>query len=162
MSLHDQLIASRQRGIFDDISTPPGVLSPLLTHIPDHLVIWETAPGEGKLVDELREREYEVEADIPFFPTTGGDPDYWDVIVTNPPYSQKREFLQYSDAYGKPWALLLPVTTLGVGKCQPYLRGSEIIFFPKRVDFTGGGAPWFAVAWFTKGLKIGKQLTFSE
>ncbi len=159
MSLHDQLIASRQRGIFDDIASPYGVLAPLVEYLPLEWTLWETAPGSGELTKHLRDTGYNVIPNTHPFPGFV-DPEGWDCIVTNPPFSQKFQFLKYSDATKKPWALLLPVTTFGVGKCQPYLIDSEILFFPKRVDFTGGGHPWFAVAWFTKGLGIGKQLNF--
>lgn len=161
MSMLKQLNRSRQRGIFDDIDSPYGVLAPLVQYLPLEWTLWETAPGSGELAKHLKDTGYTVIENPHPFPSFV-DPDGWDCIVTNPPFSQKRQFLQYSDATGKPWALLLPVTTLGVGKCQPYLIDAEVIFFPKRVDFTGKGHPWFAVAWFTKGFGIGRQMTFSK
>lgn len=159
--MRDLLTQSQQRGIFDDVPSPPGILPPLLPYLLPEWTIWETAPGPGDLAKHLRNEGYDVIANKYPFPDFGAMPEY-DAIVTNPPFSKKFEFLKYSDATGKPWAVLLPITVLGVGKCQPYLADAEIIFFPKRIDFTGGGAPWFAVAWFTKGLGIGRQMTFSK
>jgi len=58
----------------------------------------------------------------------------------------------------------LPITAFEGIKRQKLYRenGLEVIFLPKRIDFTGKKAPWFAVAWFTNGLNIGRQLTFSQ
>ena len=90
----------------------------------------------------------------------------WEMMLTNPPFSMKRQFLarceEIREESGSPWALLLPITTLSNHYCHPYLEDVEIIVLPHRIDFTGKRRPWFSVAWFTKGLNIGKTLTFSE
>lgn len=153
------MIEFMKRGPFDKIDTPAVALDPLLPYLPKEWTLWEIAPGAGALKELLKSEGYSVISHRYPFPSFQGPPIH-DAIVTNPPFSKKAQFLKHVEANGKPWALLLPVTTLGVGRCQPYLEGCEILFFPKRIDFTGGGAPWFAVAWFTKGLKIGTQLNF--
>jgi hypothetical protein len=44
--------------------------------------------------------------------------------------------------------------------------GLEIIFFDKRINFETpdgkGMGSWFATAWFTNGLNIGKEMTFCK
>jgi hypothetical protein len=66
----------------------------------------------------------------------------------------------------KPFALLLPLTTFETTKRQKLFKkyGVEVIFLPKRINFetpSGKGSDsWFAVAWFTNWLNIGKQLIF--
>ncbi len=155
------MIERSRRGPYDELNTPPEALTPLLRHLPLPWVIWEAAPGPGNLARALEDCGWKVsfdqEAD---FLTSTPFGMWWDCIVTNPPFSKKIEFLTRCEELEMPWALLLPVTTLGVRKCQPHLEGAEIIFLPRRIDFTGKKAPWFAVAWFTKGLNIGKQLVF--
>jgi len=90
------------------------------------------------------------------------------VIVTNPPYSKKAQFLRRANELGMPFAFLLPVTALGSRKCQRELEDAQIIFLARRVDFTGKGRPWFPVCWVTKDLGIlmgnpyRKQLIFPE
>jgi hypothetical protein len=145
---------------FDDLWTPRPALEPLLPYLDRELVVWEAAPGKGHLVRSLREEGYEVISKNRDF--LSWEAQGWDVIVTNPPYSLKHMFLERARELGGPFALLLPVTTLGVRRCQRHLRGAEVIFLPKRIDFTGKGAPWFAVAWFTFGLGIGEQIKFVE
>ncbi len=83
-------------------------------------------------------------------------------MVTNPPFSLKAKWLERANNLGKPYAILLPVTTLGARNCQLQLDGADVLFLPRRIDFTGGNSPWFAVAWFTKGLGLPNQINFVE
>ena len=152
----------------DDFQTPPEALIPLLAYLKKDWLIWECAEGKGYLVKALREYGYRViGSDI----LTGRDfltcaPDYFDCIVTNPPYSIKHKFLTRCYQLGKPFALLLPLTTLETRTRQQLFAqyGLEIILFDKRINFhvpSGKESKsWFATAWFTNGLKIGKELTF--
>lgn len=163
------MIEHMKRGPFDEIETPPEAVARLVPFLDKNWRLWESAPisrredaagvPRSTLADELEMHGFTVRmANQDFFHSDPGE--LYDVQVTNPPFSIKHRWLRRSDELGKPWVLLLPVTTLGVRRCQPYLDGCEIVFFPKRIDFTGGKRPWFAVAWFTKGLSIGKQLVF--
>ena len=160
-----------KQGSSNDFQTPPHALKPLLPYIPKDWVIWECAAGKGMLADEFRRLGYTViSTDI----LNGRDflkwqPDYhWDIIVTNPPYSIKQKFLQRCYDLGKPFALLLPLTTFETGKRQALFKryGVEVVFFDKRINFITpsgeGGGSWFATAWFTNGLNLGKQLTFAK
>lgn len=147
---------------FDDLNTPREAWQLLEIYLPSWVEsIWEAAPGELKLTSHMRKDGY-----LPIYSLERSffnyEPDNYDAIITNPPFSKKGEFLKRCTVLGKPWALLLPVTTPGVKSYQDYLRGCEIIYLPKRIDFTGGGAPWFAVAWFTKGFNLGEQLLFAK
>jgi hypothetical protein len=96
------------------------------------------------------------------------EPDAPCVIVTNPPYSLKDEFLLRCYDLGYPFALLMPLTALeGRRRTALYRQnGIELILFPKRINFTPprakGSGSWFATAWFTHGLGIGSALTFWE
>jgi len=143
---------------FDEIWTPDGVASVLFPHIPEEWIVWESAPGSGQLVRFLKSRYAVVAEEQDYFVW---EPEQWDCMISNPPYSLKHEWLRRATELNKPYALLLPVTTLGVRRCQYYLHDVEIIFLPRRVDFTGKKAPWFSVMWCTRGLNIGQQLNFA-
>jgi len=160
---------SRQ-GSPDDFQTPPEALVPLLPYIPKDWVIWECAQGFGWLTKGLIFNGYKViGSDI----LTGQDyrmwqPDEWDIAVTNPPYAIKQQFLERAYMLGKPFAFLLPLTTFETGKRQMLFDkyGLEVIFLDKRINFRTpsgkGSGSWFATAWFTNGLNIGKQMTFAH
>lgn len=153
----------------DDFQTPPRALMPLLPFLPLKWIIWECANGNGNLTENLRARGYTVIAtDLKDgYDFLAWHPDEFDCIVTNPPYSLKDQFLQRCYLLGKPFALLLPLTTLE-GKRQHWLEkyGVEIILMDKRINFITpsgqGSGSWFATAWFTNGLQIGTQITFAK
>ena len=144
----------------DDLDTPEAALLPLLPYLPKQ--VWEPCPGRGVLTRTLAEHDVFVIETFGDFLVTPWPRVVCDAVVTNPPFSLKAKFIARCVELGRPWALLLPVTTLGVRACQRHLHDAEIIFLPKRIDFTGGRAPWFAVCWITFGLRIGKQLNFVE
>jgi hypothetical protein len=159
------MIERARRGPYDELKTPTWVLDYILPHVPENWVLWESAPGwECELVQGIADRDFGVVAiEDDYFEATPWKHDTaWDMQLTNPPFSIKKKWLERAEDLGMPWALLLPVFTFGVRGCHEYLEDAEVVFLPRRVDFTGGGAPWHACAWFTKGLDIGKQLVFPD
>lgn len=154
----------------DDFQTPAVALGPLYPYLPPSSIVWECAAGRGNLVRALRGGGYNVIAsDL----LTGQDfrmwtPDSFDLIVTNPPFSLKGEFLERAYLLGKPFAFLLPLTTFEGLKRQALFRryGLEVVLFDRRINFETpsgrGGGSWFATAWFTWGLGIGRQLSFER
>jgi len=153
----------------DDFQTPAIALSPLLQFIPKSWTVWECAAGRGYLTRGFQEHGYNV---IGTDVITGQDfltwqPSAYDCIVTNPPFSYKQEFLIRAFNLGKPFAFLLPLTTLETTTRQKLFErhGIEIVIFDKRINFyTPDGNPssksWFSTAWFTHGFNIGKELNF--
>ena len=149
------LIERARRGPFDEIWTPAHALTSLLPYLDKRKMIWECAPGSGKLVEALRAAGHRVDFRTP--PDFMHEQPLGSVIVTNPPYSKKVQFLRRANELAMPFAFLLPITTLGSRKCQRELENAtnvQIILLAKRIDFTGKGRPWFAVAWFVSGLGI--------
>lgn len=160
-----------RQGSPDDFQTPPYALDPLLPFLKRDWVVWECACGKGNLVRRLKEKGYSViGTDI----LSGQDflgfqPDEFDCIVTNPPYKTKNAFLERAYELRKPFAFLMPLTTLET-KCRQSLMkefGVEIILFDKRINFeipnnAKNSSSWFATAWFTSGLNIGRQLSFAN
>jgi hypothetical protein len=157
-----------RQGGKDDFQTPSSALDPLYKFLKPGWTIWECATGKGNLTRAMRKKGYNViSTDI----LSGKDfleykPNQYDCIITNPPFSLKQEFLQRAYCLGKPFAFLLPLTTLESAKRQFLFRncGLELILFDHRINFETpdgeGDGSWFATAWFTNGLKIGKELTF--
>lgn len=111
------LIDYIKRGAFDELYTPSYAIKPLLKYLPKkHITIWEcTDFGKSNITKELKSNGYEVvtthtNTDFDFL---NDKPDFdFDMIVTNPPYSLKDDFLKKCYEYGKPFCLLLPITAL--------------------------------------------------
>ena len=129
--------------------------------------VWEPGTGEGILANALRLAQFKVEeSDIllgqNFFEY---QPEKWDAIVTNPPYGDKYHWLEHCYELGKPFALLMPVETVGAGSAITLFKeyGIDIIFMTPRVDFKMPDQKWFSsaqfpTAWFTRGLFTGGDL----
>ena len=157
---------------FDFCQTPGYALDPLWEHLDFYDTVWEPACGEGNLVRRFQEKGVDV---------VGSDileghnffiwqPEHWNVIVTNPPYTAKFEWLSHCYYLKKPFALLLPVETLGAFKAQRLFmqHGLELILMNRRINFKmpnkgwDGAGAWFPVAWFTHGLNIGQPITYAN
>lgn len=161
-------IIMQAKGRPDLFQTPKSALLPLFDYLNPNWIVWECATGKGYLEEGFRERGFSVVGtDI----LTGTDfltwcPEKFDCIVTNPPYAIRYDFIERCYKLNKPFALLMPLTSLEGIRRQNLFRefGVEIIFMPRRVNFetpTGTGkSAWFATAWFTHGLNLGKELLF--
>ena len=111
----------------NDFQTPPTAVKPLLPYLKTGWTIWECANGNGNITHFLKSQGYGVIAtdikDGTDFLISNASSGY-DCIVTNPPYSLKDEFLKRCYLLGKPFALLLPLTTLE-GKRQRWFYRSR-------------------------------------
>ncbi len=64
------------------------------------------------------------------------EPEEYDIIVSNPPFSKKDEVLKRLYQLGKPFAILLPLTTLQGQKRYKYFKeGVQILAFDKRINY---------------------------
>lgn len=178
-----------KQGSPNDFQTPPQALEPLLPYLKKDWAIWECSEGKGNLSESLFRGGYKVVgSDIlpgPYPAINSLDastdktytrfwqkdflswqPEAYDCIITNPPFSLKQQFLERAYQLQIPFAFLLPLTTFESSKRQRLFKqyGLEVIFFDKRINFETpdgkGQGSWFATAWFTNGLNIGRQLSF--
>jgi hypothetical protein len=142
---------------FDRCQTPAYALDPLLPYLCPSWAIWESAAGAGRLARALTPHVREmVESDIldgrNFFTY---QPPHFDSIITNPPYSIKFAWLERCYQLGRPFALLLPVETIGAKAAQRLMEryGAELLLLDKRVNFAmpvkgeNGKGAQFPVLW---------------
>ncbi len=154
----------------DRYQTPPAALDPLFQYLPQAWTIWEPACGEKYLADRLEKKGFDVVAtDI----LTGHnylewEPNHYDCVITNPPFSLKQQFLKTAYQRGRPFAFLLPISALETASRQHLYQkyGLELILFDRRIEFESPDRSkahsYFASAWFTFGLNIGRQMTFAK
>lgn len=154
----------------DKCQTPPYALDPLLPYIKKDWLVWECAAGEGYLANAIKDNGLQViESDI----LTGQDffeyqPDF-DVIITNPPFSQKYKWLKRCYELEKPFALLLPLETLGAAAAQKLFLyyGMSLLVLSKRVNFKMPNTGWvgsaqFPVAWFTWKMNLESDIVYGK
>lgn len=165
----------QQKGSSHDFQTSdPMPVEILSRYLSPQFVIWECAAGKGLMSKSFRDLGFEViETDI----LTGQDFLMWPppecgVIVTNPPFDIKNEFLQRAYMLEKPFAFLLPLQSLentkevNISRHKLYRTGLQVIFLPRRINFVTpsgeGSGSWFATAWLTNGLNLPKDMIFAE
>ena len=156
-------IGLKQSGINDEISTPEEAIYPLLKILKRNWIIWECCWGDGDLAKHLRKFGFKVvgDPDEDFF-TSKRD---CDIIITNPPYSNKRDFIQRAIELRKPFAFLVPITTLEGKKSMELFHDKDIqIIIPnKRINFIKEkSGSWFAVMWLTCGLNLRKSINYFD
>ncbi len=114
----------------DEQYTPAKTVELLLPHI-QHLknkTIWCPFDREdSQFVQVLRKNGFKVtyshiDYGQDFF---AYEPEAWDVIISNPPYTNKRRYWERCLALDKPFALLLPVNILSDSVINVSLRERE-------------------------------------
>ena len=126
----------------DECYTPFYAVEPLLKYLPADKTIWCPFDEEWSAYCRLlREHgHYVVRSSLldgqDFF---SYEPEQWDIIVSNPPFSKKDKVLERLYAFGKPFAVLLPLAALQGRKRYSYLKnGVQILAFDKRVCYYRG------------------------
>lgn len=94
--------------------------------------------------------------------------EYYDIIISNPPFSMKDKVLKRIQELNKPFALLLPLPSLQGEKRFESLKDTQALIFDKRVNYykdkdhkikQGGAA--FASIYVCKDF-LPKDLMFRE
>lgn len=126
----------------DLFQTPEYATDILVPFIPkDVEFIWEPACGQGKIVNRLKEHAFKVfgsdlreEGRVFRNFLAYKNSDYFDCIITNPPFSLKRKFYEKCREYDVPFALLIPADYSGwiVKATQD---GCEKIIPTRRIDY---------------------------
>ena len=92
----------------DNYMTPKSAWENIQEYIPKDKVIWEPFYGDGKSGEYLEEIGFNViHKDIDFFSNNEGD-----IIVSNPPFTMKKEILTRLKNLDKPFILILPAYTI--------------------------------------------------
>jgi hypothetical protein len=160
---------SNRSNIFQTDKEDVRILTP---YLPKRNRIWEPACGEGQIVDFLKGEGYDVVgtdilSGFDFLSTLAEQPDY-DIIITNPPFSIKDQWIERCYATGKPFALLMPITAFdSIDRRRMFNKnGIQLLLPDRRAVFTTPsgkvGGSWFYAAWFCHGMNLPQQLTFVE
>ena len=116
----------------DDYMTPNYAWDNILRFIPTDKVIWEAFYGDGTSGDYLKSLGLNViHEKIDFFTENRGE-----IIVSNPPFSKKKEVLTRLKQLDKPFIMIMPSSTINT----QYMRGLfkddiQLIVPRKRIHF---------------------------
>lgn len=156
---------------------PLYAVDPILKYIPKDKIIWCPFDEEwSAFYRRLKEEGYNVVRSSlkdgqDFFTY---EPNKWDMIVSNPPFSSKDKVLERLYSFKKPFAILLPLNSLqGKTRFKFFTQGIQLLSFDSRISFHKPdsmdivikGSP-FATAYFCKDLLprdlIVEELKFYE
>ena len=165
--MKDALINYAKNGANDEIYTPDYAILPLLKYLPKNLTIWEpTDFGASNITKVLKMLGYKVisthKTNLDFLEE---EPDFdYDMIITNPPYSIKDDFLARCYKLKKPFCLLLPITALeGVRRGGLFREfGISVIILDRRINFTSNKGNWFNASWFVYNVIENNTIIFEK
>ncbi|MCP4179519.1 MAG: hypothetical protein GY756_17300 [bacterium] len=155
----------QKKYIFDDYVTPFYVWEDIIKYIPNDKIIWEPFYCKGLSGEYLTKLGLNViHTDIDFFNNNEGD-----IIVSNPPFSKKKEVLTRLKILNKPFILLMPSSTINYQYFINLFKNQIQIIIPKkRISFckyvnnklTTTKRCWFDCFYFCYKINLDKDITF--
>ena len=120
----------------DDYMTPKSAWENITDYIPKDKVIWEAFMGDGKSGEYLTELGFNViHNDNDFFESNEGD-----IIVSNPPFSDKNKTMNRLKELDKPFIILLPQPAINTTSIRELFKDELQIIIPrKRIQFIKNG-----------------------
>ena len=123
----------------DNWTTPEWVWKILAPYIPNDKVIWEPFYHEGLSGEYLTNLGFNViHKNIDFF-----DNDEGEILISNPPFTIKKQILQRLKLLNKPFIMLLPLSTFTTKFFRDIFNDSlediTLFILPRRIDFIGKG-----------------------
>lgn len=121
--------------VHDDYMTPKTAWENIKEYIPKNKKIWEAFYGDGNSGNYLQELGFDViHEPVDFFENNLGE-----IIVSNPPYSIKKQVFQRLKKLDKPFIIICPSSTINTQYMRELFSDSEypiqIIIPRKRIQF---------------------------
>ena len=123
----------------DECYTPDYGVKPILKYIPEGAIVWCPFDTEdSQFVIQISKQNKVEYSHI----STGHDffdyePDEWDMMVSNPPFTNKRKFFERALNLGKPFALIMTNTWLNDSAPKQLFKDKDLqlLMFDKRMKF---------------------------
>ena len=123
----------------DEAYTPAYGVTPILKYIPKNVIVWcpfDTIDSEFvKQISKQNEVVFtHIKYNQDFFTY---EPPEWDVIVSNPPFTNKRKFFERALSFEKPFALIMTNTWLNDSAPKQLFKDKDLqlLMFDKRMKF---------------------------
>ena len=128
----------------DECLTPSYGVKPIVKYLPKDKIIWcpfDTEDSEYTKI--LKQSGFEV---VNSHIVNGQDfytyePNQWDIIVSNPPFTNKRHIFERALSFNKPFALLMSNTWLNDSAPKQLFKEKQLqlLMFDKRIKFMNNG-----------------------
>ena len=129
------------KGKNDECYTPAAGVLPILEYIKPGTIVWcpfDEAQSEFvKIISQHTTVTYShISQGQDFFTY---EPPHWDVIVSNPPFTDKRRYFERALSFNKPFALIMSNTWLNDSAPMQLfkVKDLQLLMFSKRMKFTG-------------------------
>ena len=139
MALNKAYLTCDRTASGDEVYTPYYAVEPLLEFVSKDKIIWCPFDEEWSAFYQTFKRGgYKV---VRSSLVEGKDffeyePEQWDIMISNPPFSKKDEVLKRAFELGKPFALLLPCNSIqGKARHQIFKNEIQMLAFDLRVDY---------------------------
>lgn len=132
------------KGSNDECMTPDYGVKPILKYLPKDKVIWCPFDKEdSEFVKILTSEGFKVTHS---HVDNGQDfytyePQKWDIIVSNPPFTNKRKIFERALSFNKPFALLMSNTWLNDSAPKQLFADKQLqlLMFEERMKFINNG-----------------------
>ena len=123
----------------DECYTPDYAVQPILEYIPQDVTVWcPFDTEESQFVKQISKTNpvtySHLDKGQDFFQY---QPSEWDIIISNPPFSNKKKFFQRALAFNKPFALIMTNTWLNDSTPKILFKDKDLqlLMFDKRMEF---------------------------
>ena len=125
----------------DECYTPARYVKPILPFIPTNAVVWcPFDTKDSEFVKEIQNAGYRVihshiHDGKDFYTWQPSEP--WDCIVSNPPFTGKRQIFERALSFNKPFALIMSNTWLNDSAPKKLFKEKDLqlMMFEKRMEF---------------------------
>ena len=150
----------------DECLTPDYAVIPILKYLDKDKIIWCPFDKEdSKFVILLKSCGFSVvnshiEKGKDFYDY---EPDEWDVIVSNPPFTNKRKIFERCLKFNKPFALIMSNTWLNDSAPKQLFKDKDLqlLMFDKRIEYNKNKKITFSSSYFCYNL-LPKQIIMEE
>ena len=152
----------------DDYMTPKKAWEDIDHIIPKNKVIWEAFYGNGSSGKYLTELGYDViHKEIDFFENDEGE-----IIITNPPFTMKKQVLTRLKELNKPFIIISPFSMINTNyyrenfgdSCQLIIPRKRIQFIKMNADgvLENEGKCNFDCAYFCYKMNLERDIVFLQ
>ena len=153
------------KGKNDENYTPAYAVKPILEYIPKDKVIWcPFDTKDSEFVKEILKTNRvicsHIDYGLDFFEF---EPLGWDIIISNPPFTNKRGIFERALSFNKPFALLMTNTWLNDSAPKQLFKDKDLqlLMFDKRIDFSGEKKITFSSSYYCWNF-LDKQIVMRE
>jgi len=138
---HNEILYSKGKN--DECYTPKYGVLPILKYIPKNKIIWlPFDKKESFFYKEISKKNQVIYSHIDYEQDFYNyEPENWDIIISNPPFTNKRLIFERALSFNKPFALLMSNTWLNDSAPKQLFKDKDLqlLMFDKRIQYYNNG-----------------------